>query len=218
MPKKWITVTQEPGKKKRKKKEKRSLWFCNRVVYMHISWFSHISHTTERPWRPKPLLKGLSSKAGGKITRRLRVLSRAGLLTVTRLLCVPQAVSLWARHTNWPQHDSPALQCRCFRLCVCVCSRVCEELSDVLVREKKCENISKGTLLFCFFFKPVDGNDVPNIKIKKLEVALNALFWWQQEKIELICSSSGLELGPRLHLQPFQCRSDSFTKVLRWEV
>lgn len=80
MPKKWITVTWETRLIKKRKKRGESLWFCNRVVYMHISWFRHIGHTTVRPWRPKPLLKGLSSKAGEKITPRLRVLSRAGLL------------------------------------------------------------------------------------------------------------------------------------------
>lgn len=61
---------------------------------MHISWFIHISYTTVRALRPKPLLKGLSSKASEKITHRLKVFSRAeGLLKATRLHHVPQAVS-----------------------------------------------------------------------------------------------------------------------------
>lgn len=64
------------------------------VVYMHISWFIHISHTTVRALRPKPLLKGLSSKASEKITHRLKVFScAAGLSKATRLHHVPQAVS-----------------------------------------------------------------------------------------------------------------------------
>lgn len=108
-PKKWITETLKPGKIRRGKKNRgNSLILQYRVVYMHISWFSHTGHTTVRPWRPKPLLKGLSSKAGDKITHRLRVLSRAGLLTVTRLCCVPQAVS-----TTLQLCDSSALPFPC---------------------------------------------------------------------------------------------------------
>lgn len=82
--------TLKPGKKIRGG----SLWFFNTLFYMHISWFIHISHITVRALRPKPLLKGLSSKASEKITHRLKVFSRAvGLLKATRLHHVPQAVS-----------------------------------------------------------------------------------------------------------------------------
>lgn len=90
------------------------------VVYMHISWFIHISHTTVRTLRPKPLLKGLSSKASEKITHRLKVFSRAvGLLKVTRLHHVPQAVSSTVLHpfqSNWPQHGSSALALKYLKL------------------------------------------------------------------------------------------------------
>lgn len=90
------------------------------VVYMHISWFIHISHTTVRTLRPKPLLKGLSSKASEKITHRLKVFSHAvGPLKVTRLHHVPQAVSSTVLHpfqSNWPQHGSSALALKYLKL------------------------------------------------------------------------------------------------------
>lgn len=90
--------TLKPGKKK--KIRRKSLILQYRVVYMHISWFIHISHTIVRTLRPKPLQKGLSSKASEKITHRLKVCSRAvGPLKVTRLHHVPKAVSSTVLHS-----------------------------------------------------------------------------------------------------------------------
>lgn len=83
----------------RKKIRRKSLILQYRVVYMHISWFIHISHTIVRTLRPKPLQKGLSSKASEKITHRLKVCSRAvGPLKATRLHHVPKAVSSTVLH------------------------------------------------------------------------------------------------------------------------
>lgn len=56
----------------------KSLIFQCTVVCMHISWFIHIAHRTARALRPKPRLKGLSSKASEKMTS---VFSRAARLS-----------------------------------------------------------------------------------------------------------------------------------------
>lgn len=80
-------ITLRKGEKQKKRRKPLILQY--RVVYMHISWFIHISHTIVRTLRPKPLQKGLSSKASEKITHRLKVCSRAA----TRLHHVPKARS-----------------------------------------------------------------------------------------------------------------------------
>lgn len=74
---------------------------------MHISWCIHVSNISERPFRPNPQLKGLSSKAREKIT--LRLFSRVAVpLKATRHQHVPQAhVEIF--RSKWPQHESPAL-------------------------------------------------------------------------------------------------------------
>lgn len=76
-------------------KRRKPLILQYRVVYMHISWFIHISHTIVRTLRPEPLQKGLSSKASEKITHRLKVCSRAA----TRLHHVPKARSSTIMHS-----------------------------------------------------------------------------------------------------------------------
>lgn len=159
MPKKWITETLKPGKIRREKKNRgNSLILQYRVVYMHISWFSHTDHTTVRPWRPKPLLKGLSSKAGDKITHRLRVLSHAGLLTVTRLCCVPQAVS-----TTLKLCDSSALQFPCSKLSPL--SYICSYTSMCVWGAFRCstEDYERKDICYSTFFKCGEGNNIPKV-------------------------------------------------------